>query len=156
MAEPIRKTVGLTSDVQFGENVTLVEPVNLYGCVIGDDVFVGPFVEIQKSVSIGAGTRIQSHTFICEFVDIGKDCFVGHGVMFINDVFASGGPARGDKSKWRSTRIGDGVSLGSNATILPVAICNDVVIGAGSVVTRDITEPGIYAGNPCRKLRDLP
>ncbi|MFS2179692.1 acyltransferase [Rhizobium pisi] len=156
MAELTRKTVGIASDVQFGGNVTLVEPVNLYGCEIGSDVFIGPFVEIQKSVSIGSGTRIQSHSFICEFVDIGSDCFIGHGVMFINDLFATGGPARGDKSKWKSTRIGDRVSIGSNATILPVAICDDVVIGAGSVVTRDIFHPGIYAGNPCRKLRNLP
>ncbi|MBY3202278.1 N-acetyltransferase [Rhizobium laguerreae] len=156
MAELTRKTVGIASDVQFGGNVTLVEPVNLYGCEIGRDVFIGPFVEIQKSVSIGSGTRIQSHSFICEFVDIGSDCFIGHGVMFINDLFATGGPARGDKSKWKSTRIGDRVSIGSNATILPVAICDDVVIGAGSVVTRDISQPGIYAGNPCRKLRNLP
>ena len=156
MAELTRKTVGIASDVWFGANVTLVEPVNLYGCEIGSDVFIGPFVEIQKSVSIGSGTRIQSHSFICEFVDIGSDCFIGHGVMFINDLFASGGPARGDKSKWKSTRIGDRVSIGSNATILPVAICDDVVVGAGSVVTRDISQPGIYAGNPCRKLRNLP
>ncbi|MBY2934829.1 N-acetyltransferase [Rhizobium ruizarguesonis] len=156
MAELTRKTVGIASDVQFGGNVTLVEPVNLYGCEIGRDVFIGPFVEIQKSVSIGSGTRIQSHSFICEFVDIGSDCFIGHGVMFINDLFATGGPARGDKSKWKSTRIGDRVSIGSNATILPVAICDDVVIGAGSVVTRDISQRGIYAGNPCRKLRNLP
>ncbi|MBB3312264.1 acetyltransferase-like isoleucine patch superfamily enzyme [Rhizobium sp. BK196] len=156
MAELTRKTVGIASDVEFGGNVTVVEPVNLYGCEIGSDVFIGPFVEIQKSVSIGSGTRIQSHSFISEFVDIGSDCFIGHGVMFINDLFASGGPARGDKSKWKSTRIGDRVSIGSNATILPVAICDDVVVGAGSVVTRDISQPGIYAGNPCRKLRNLP
>ncbi|MBB3388399.1 acetyltransferase-like isoleucine patch superfamily enzyme [Rhizobium sp. BK275] len=156
MAELTRRTVGIASDVQFGGNVTVVEPVNLYGCEIGSDVFIGPFVEIQKSVSVGSGTRIQSHSFICEFVDIGSDCFIGHGVMFINDLFASGGPARGDKSKWKSTRIGDRVSIGSNATILPVAICDDVVVGAGSVVTRDISQPGIYAGNPCRKLRNLP
>ncbi|MBB3445115.1 acyltransferase [Rhizobium sp. BK379] len=156
MAELTRRTVGIASDVQFGGNVTVVEPVNLYGCEIGSDVFIGPFVEIQKSVSVGSGTRIQSHSFICEFVDIGNDCFIGHGVMFINDLFATGGPARGDKSKWKSTRIGNRVSIGSNATILPVAICDDVVIGAGSVVTRDISQPGIYAGNPCRKLRNLP
>lgn len=142
-------------DVTMGTGVTITEPANLYGCVLGDDVFVGPFVEIQKQVSIGARTRVQSHSFICEFVTIGTDCFVGHGVMFINDTFASGGPARGDRSKWRSTNIGDGVSIGSNATIMPVSICSGVVIGAGAVVTRDIKEPGIYAGNPARKLRAL-
>lgn len=149
------RQVGIV-DVTMGTGVTITEPANLYGCALGDDVFVGPFVEIQKQVSIGARTRVQSHSFICEFVTIGTDCFVGHGVMFINDTFASGGPARGDRSKWRSTNIGDGVSIGSNATIMPVSICSGAVIGAGAVVTRDINEPGIYAGNPARKLRALP
>lgn len=149
------RQVGIV-DVTMGTGVTITEPANLYGCALGDDVFVGPFVEIQKHVSIGARTRVQSHSFICEFVTIGTDCFVGHGVMFINDTFASGGPARGDRSKWRSTNIGDGVSIGSNATIMPVSICSGAVIGAGAVVTRDIKEPGIYAGNPARKLRALP
>src|SRR5690606_20606460 len=107
----------------------------------------------QKDVSIGARTRIQSHAFICELVRIGTDCFISHGAMFVNDLFANGGPARGDKSLWKSTVVGDRVSIGTNATILPVTICDDVVIGAGSVVTRDIAEPGVYAGNPARKLR---
>ena len=138
-------------DVTFGTNVKVVQPANLYGCAIGDDCFIGPFVEIQKDVTIGPRTRIQSHSFVCELVTIGADCVVAHGVMFINDTFATGGPARGDKTKWKSTTIGNHVSIGSNATILPVSICDHVVIGAGSVVTRDITEPGIYAGNPARK-----
>jgi acetyltransferase-like isoleucine patch superfamily enzyme len=140
-------------DVNFGTNVTIIQPVNLYGCNIADDCFVGPFVEIQKNVAIGARTKIQSHSFICELVSIGEDCFIGHGVMFINDVFSSGEPAHGDKSKWKHTIISDNVSIGSNATILPVRICSNVVIGAGSVVTKDITEPGIYAGNPAKRLR---
>jgi acetyltransferase-like isoleucine patch superfamily enzyme len=140
-------------DVVFGKGVKVVQPANLYGCQIGDDCFIGPFVEIQKDVCIGARTRIQSHSFICELVSIGEDCFVGHGVMFINDTFATGGPARGRKELWRSTCIGNRVSIGSNATILPVEICDDVVIGAGAVVTRSITEPGSYAGNPARLLR---
>ena len=139
--------------VNFGSNVTVVQPVNLYGCNIGDDVFVGPFVEIQKSVTIGARTRVQSHTLICELVDIGEDCFIGHGVMFTNDLFGNGGPARGDRSLWRSTQVGHRVSIGSNATLLPVKICDDVVIGAGAVVTRDILVPGTYAGNPARLLK---
>jgi len=138
-------------DVVFGENVTVVEPVNLYGCEIGDGCFIGPFVEIQRSVIIGSRSKIQSHSFVCELVEIGEDCFIGHGVMFINDLFDNGGPARGDKDLWRSTSIGDRVSIGSNATVLPVSICNDVVIGAGSVVTKDISEPGVYAGNPARR-----
>lgn len=142
-------------DVAFGEHVTVVEPVNLYGCEIGDGCFIGPFVEIQANVKIGARTRVQSHSFICELVGIGEDVFIGHGVMFINDPFRIGGPARGDQTQWKSTTIGNGVSIGSNATILPVRICGAVVVGAGSVVTRDIVKPGIYAGNPARFLRAL-
>jgi acetyltransferase-like isoleucine patch superfamily enzyme len=149
-----RKSVGIV-DVQFGEAVTIVEPCNLYGCTIGDNVFVGPFVEIQKDVAIGARTRVQSHAFICEKTTIGEDCFIGHGVMFINDRFATGGPARGNRALWQETVIGDNVSIGSNATILPVSICAGVVIGAGAVVTKSIAEPGIYAGNPARKLRTI-
>ena len=146
------KSVGIL-DVKAGTNVTVVQPSNVYGCTLGNDVFIGPFVEVQKDVTIGDRTRIQSHSFVCELVAIGVDCFIGHGVMFVNDRFASGGPARGDKSKWESTTIGDRVSIGSNATIMPVSICDDVVIGAGAVVTRSITEPGAYAGNPARLLR---
>jgi UDP-3-O-[3-hydroxymyristoyl] glucosamine N-acyltransferase len=138
-------------DVQFGENVKVVEPVNIYGCKIGNDCFIGPFTEIQKTVNIGNQTKIQSHTFICELVDIGNNCFIGHGVMFINDLFDGGGPAQGDKTKWKYTKIGNHVSIGSNATILPVNICDNVVIGAGSVVTKDITVPGVYFGNPAKK-----
>jgi acetyltransferase-like isoleucine patch superfamily enzyme len=142
-------------DVQFGQGVKVVEPVNIYGCTIDDECFIGPFVEIQKEVHIGARTKVQSHSFICELVNIGSDCFIGHGVMFINDLFANGGPARGDKSLWKSTQIGNNVSIGSNATILPINICDGAVIGAGAVVTRDITEAGIYAGNPARLIRKL-
>ena len=142
-------------DVQFGENVKVVEPVNMYGCTIGENSFIGPFCEIQKNVTIGPNSKIQSHTFICEFVEIGAHCFIGHGVMFINDLFKEGGPAGGDQTKWKATKIGSNVSIGSNATILPVTICDGVVIGAGSVVTKDITEKGIYAGNPAKKIRIL-
>lgn len=153
MGTPELREIG-TNNVSAGERVVIVQPSNVYGCTLGDDVFVGPFVEIQKSVSIGARSRVQSHSFICELVDIGSDCFIGHGVMFVNDLFAKGGPARGDKTLWKSTTIGDRVSIGSNATILPVTICDDVVIGAGATVTRNIERPGVYAGNPARFLRD--
>lgn len=145
--------MGIGANVAFGERVKVVEPCNLYGCTIGDDCFIGPFTEIQKGVVIGARTRVQSHSFICELVNIGDDCFVGHGVMFINDTFATGIPARGNSDLWRETRIGCRVSLGSNATIMPVIIVDDVVVGAGSVVTKDITKAGTYAGNPARWLR---
>lgn len=144
---------GIRADVVFGEHVKVVAPVNLYGCAIGNNCFIGPFVEIQKDVTIGERTKIQSHAFVCELVTIGSDCFIGHGVMFINDLFSGGGPARGDKSKWKSTSVGNHVSIGSNATILPVSICDHVVVGAGSVVTKDITVPGVYVGNPAVFLR---
>jgi acetyltransferase-like isoleucine patch superfamily enzyme len=142
-------------NVNFGQDVKVVEPVNIYGCTIGNNCFVGPFVEIQKDVTIGKRTKIQSHTFICELVSIGDDCFIGHGVMFINDLFQKGGPAQGDKSLWMSTNIGNQVSIGSNATILPIDICDRVVIGAGAVVTKSITKPGIYVGNPAKLIKEL-
>lgn len=140
-------------NVTFGADVKVVQPVNLYGCQIDDNCSIGPFVEIQKDVAIGKRTKIQSHSFICEWVTIGADCFIAHGVMFINDLFDNGKPAGGDKSLWKKTTIGDNVSIGSNATILPVDICDGVVVGAGAVVTKDITEPGVYVGNPARKIK---
>ena len=152
MSEPILLKVQIR-DVVFGDQVKVVEPVNLYGCTIGSNCFIGPFVEIQNQVTIGQRTKIQSHAFICSLVTIGDDCVVAHGVMFINDSFERGGPAHGDQSLWKATLIGNKVSIGSNATILPVTICDHVVIGAGAVVTKDIDVPGIYAGNPARLIR---
>ena len=152
---PPKRYQAQVREVDFGKKVTIVEPCNLYECQLGDDVFVGPFVEIQKGVQVGARTRVQSHTFVCELVTIGQDCFIGHGVMFINDLFEEGGPAGGDASKWKSTQIDEGVSIGSNATILPVHICSGTVIGAGAVVTKDITVKGVYAGNPAKLLLSL-
>ncbi len=152
--DPIKKQAGIVN-VTFGEKVTIVEPVNIYGCEIGSNTFIGPFVEIQKDVSIGQFCKIQSHSFICELVTIGDHCFIGHGVMFINDLFSTGGPALGRKELWKRTSIGNHVSIGSNATILPVDICDHVVIGAGAVVTKNIAEPGIYAGTPARLIKPL-
>ncbi len=142
-------------DVKFGEDVTIIEPVNLYECEIGDGCFIGPFVEIQRNVKIGNNCRIQSHSFICEMVTIGDQCFISHGVKFINDLFLAGGPSRGNKALWKPTIIGNNVSIGTNSTILPIKICDNVVIGAGSVVTKDINEPGTYTGNPARKTRSV-
>jgi acetyltransferase-like isoleucine patch superfamily enzyme len=130
-------------------SVKIIEPVNLYGCTLEDNVFVGPFVEIQNNVLIGCRTRIQSHSFICSNVTIGSDCFIGHGVMFTNDKFID----RKLSKDFLPTTIGNKVYIGSNATILPISICDDVVIGAGSVVTKDITEPGTYVGNPARRIK---
>jgi acetyltransferase-like isoleucine patch superfamily enzyme len=150
--KPLITEIKINDDVQLGSNVRVVAPVNLYGCTLGDDCFIGPFTEIQKGVRIGRRTRIQSHSFICEKVAIGDDCFIGHGVMFINDKFEDGRPAGGDETKWKETIIGDNVSIGSNTTILPVTICSGAVIGAGAVVTKDILEKGVYAGNPARRI----
>ena len=152
MSRPELFQVGIR-EVTFGARVSVVEPCNLYECSIGDECFIGPFTEIQKGAVVGARSRVQSHAFICELVTIGEDCFIGHGVMFINDTFANGGPARGQRELWRETVVGNRVSIGSNATIMPVRIVDDVVIGAGSVVTKDITAAGTYAGNPARLLR---
>jgi acetyltransferase-like isoleucine patch superfamily enzyme len=154
MTGPTLRSAGIRN-VQFGANVTVVEPVNIYDCTIGDSTFVGPFVEIQHGVIIGKRCKIQSHAFICELVSIGDDCFISHGAMFINDPFAIGGPARGNRELWRQTRVGNNVSIGTNATIMPVTICDGVVVGAGSVVIKSINEPGIYAGNPARFLRRI-
>jgi acetyltransferase-like isoleucine patch superfamily enzyme len=154
MNEPELRAAGIVN-VEFGTKVTVVQPVNLYECKIDDECFIGPFVEIQKGVRIGKRSRIQSHTFICELVSIGDDCFISHGAMFINDLFAIGGPAGGAHHLWKSTRIGNHVSIGTNATILPVSICDKVVVGAGAVVTKDISQAGIYVGNPARFLRPL-
>ncbi|WP_333012310.1 acyltransferase [Kluyvera sichuanensis] len=143
-----------TRNVTCGENVVIYEPANLYDCTLGDNVFIGPFVEIQGNTRIGANSKIQSHTFICEYVTVGRDCFIGHGVMFANDMFREGKP-NADRESWGRITIGNNVSIGSGATILAVSICDSVVIGAGSVVTRSIEEKGVYAGNPARLLRLL-
>ena len=140
-------------NVTRGKNTEIIEPVNLYNCTIGNDCFIGPFVEIQEDVILGNKNRIQSHTFICSKVKIGNNCFIGHGVMFVNDKFQNGGPS--GKSKLKDTFIGNNVNIGSNATILPITICDNVVIGAGSVVTQNISKSGIYAGNPAKFLRNF-
>lgn len=139
-------------DSKIHETCEIIRPVNIYGATLGKNVFVGPFVEIQSGTEVGSRTKIQSHSFICSMVKIGHDCFIGHGVMFINDTFSVGAPAKGDKTKWRETSVSNHVYIGSNATILPVSICSNVVIGAGAVVTKDIEQPGTYLGNPARKI----
>lgn len=142
-------------NVTLGKNVRIIEPTNLYNCTLRNDVFVGPFVEIQSDVFVDEKTKIQSHTFICSKVRIGKNCFIGHGVMFINDKFTKGQNAKGNKELWESTTILNDVYIGSNSTILPVKICKKVVIGAGSVVTKDIRKSGVYAGNPAKFIRKI-
>ena len=138
-------------NLKKGKNCKIVKPVNIYGATLGDNVFIGPFVEIQKNVSIDNNTRIQSHSFLCEKVKIGKNCFIGHGTMFINDDF------KNDKINkvFKQTNISNNVLIGSNSTILPVKICSKVIIGAGSVVTKNINKSGVYAGNPAKFIRKL-
>lgn len=141
-------------DVVAGNNVTIIQPANIYQCELHDDVFVGPFVEIQKGSVIGQGSRIQSHSFICENVTIGRHCFIGHNVTFANDLFRSGAPDASAES-WIAITLGDYVTVGSGATVLTPSICSGAVIGAGSVVVRPVEIKGIYAGNPARLLRRL-
>jgi len=136
-------------DCKIGEGTKVWNFVNMYECEIGKDSMVGTFVEIQAGVKIGDRTRIQSHTFICELVTIGSDCFVAHGVMFINDLE----PPQPEREKWKETVIEDGVSIGSNATILPVHIGKNAMIGAGAVVTKDVPENAVVAGVPARVIR---
>lgn len=143
----------LIRDVKFGKNCTVVEPVNLFECKLGNNVFIGPFVEIGKNVDIGENSRISSHSFVCEKVKIGKDCFIGHGVMFTNDKFSDGNISF-KPDDWLETVIGNNVLIGSNSTILPIQICENVIIGSGSVVTKNITKPGTYAGNPAKFLKE--
>ena len=158
--EPVIKQIGIR-DVIFGENVTVVEPVNLYECRIGDNCFIGPFVEIQKGVIIGNNCRIQSHTFICELVSIGSNCFISHGVMFINDknptaINEHGGIENEDdwRSRFVKTIVEDGASIGSNATIMGgVKIGKNAIVGAGSVVTKDVPQNEVWAGNPAKILK---
>ena len=150
----IKKIKSKIINLKYKKNCTIIEPVNIYGSKFGKNIFVGPFVEIQKNTKIGDNTRIQSHSFICEKVEIGKNCFIGHGVMFINDNFKKGKITR-NFSLYKKTKIGDQVIIGSNSTVLPVYICPGTVVGAGSVVTKNIKKKGIYAGNPAKFLRKI-
>tara|TARA_B110000196_G_C20780716_1_gene490936 strand:+ start:113 stop:571 length:459 start_codon:yes stop_codon:yes gene_type:complete len=146
----VKKNKVSIKNVKFGKNVKITEPVNLYGCEIGDNCFIGPFVEIQKNVVIKQNTRIQSHSFICEYVKIGKNCFIGHGVNFVNDKFQNNKIIKKPK-KFLKTVVMDNVKIGSNSTILPIKIENNVVIGAGSVVSKNCKKNLIYFGNPAKK-----
>jgi acetyltransferase-like isoleucine patch superfamily enzyme len=139
--------MGNIKNVQFGENVSVVEPTNLYGCKIGNNVKIGPFVEIQRDSEIGDNSIVSSHSFIPSGVKIGNYVFIGHGVMFTNDTFDSDLIENWEMKK---TIIGDRVRIGSNSTILPVKIGNNVIIGAGSVVTKDIPDNVTVYGNPAR------
>jgi acetyltransferase-like isoleucine patch superfamily enzyme len=154
--------VCISDDVKLGENVKLSKFINLYGCTIGDNTKIGAFVEIQKKARIGNNCKISSHTFICEGVDIEDDVFIGHGVTFINDTFPRATNPGGElqtEEDWRVERtlVKKGASIGSGATILSnVTIGEKAIIGAGSVVTRDVPPNTVFVGNPARFLREVP
>jgi UDP-2-acetamido-3-amino-2,3-dideoxy-glucuronate N-acetyltransferase len=151
----------IAPDVIIGKNVQLNDFINLYGCEIGDGTKIGPFVEIQKKASIGRNCKIQSHTFICEGVIIEDEVFVGHGVMFINDRYPKATSESGGlqtEADWQvvPTVIKSKASIGSNATILcGITVGEGAVIGAGSVVTKNVEPNTVVAGNPARKLKKL-
>ena len=150
----MKKIKSKIKNLIHGKGCKIIEPVNIYGSKFGKNVFIGPFVEIQKNTVIGDNTRVQSHSFICEKVTIGKNCFVGHGVMFTNDDLKKGKVTR-DPKLFKKTKLGNNVVIGSNTTLLPVSIVSGTVIGAGSTVTKNINTKGIYAGTPAKLLRKI-
>jgi acetyltransferase-like isoleucine patch superfamily enzyme len=151
----------IAEDVKLGANVRLSSFINLYGCEIGDETKIGAFVEIQKNVHVGKRCKISSHTFICEGVTIEDHVFIGHGVVFVNDTYpratASGGRLQTEKDwKVELTVIKRGASIGSGATILSnISIGENAIVGAGSVVTKNVPANVIVAGNPARVLRHI-
>jgi acetyltransferase-like isoleucine patch superfamily enzyme len=149
----------ISSDVRLGKNVRLSQFLNLYGCEIGDDTKIGAFVEIQKNARVGKHCKISSHSFICEGVTIEDNVFIGHGVVFINDSYPRATTAAGDlqtEDDWKleQTVVKQGASIGSGATILSkVNVGENAIVGAGSVVTKDVPSDAIVAGNPAKVLR---
>lgn len=153
--------LAIAPDVKLGANVKLARFINLYGCEIGDETKIGAFVEIQKNAKVGRRCKISSHTFICEGVTIEDFVFIGHGVAFINDAFPRATTDSGDlqtEADWKvaPTVVREGASIGSGSTILcNVTIGEHAIVGAGSVVTRDVPARTIVAGNPARVLRSI-
>jgi acetyltransferase-like isoleucine patch superfamily enzyme len=156
----VNEYCSIAADVKLGQGVKLSKFINLYGCEIGDDTKIGAFVEIQKNASVGRRCKISSHTFICEGVSIEDNVFVGHGVMFINDIYprATVGGQLQTEADWRVERtvVKNGASIGTGATILAnVTIGENAIVGAGSVVTKDVPANCIVGGNPARVFRKI-
>jgi len=151
--------LSISPDVRLGENLKLSKFINLYGCEIGDNTKIGAFVEVQKNAKVGRNCKISSHTFVCEGVTIEDEVFIGHGVTFINDMYPRATTASGQlqtESDWAvaTTLVGKGASIGSGATILAgITIGERAIVGAGSVVTKNVAADAIVAGNPARVLR---
>jgi acetyltransferase-like isoleucine patch superfamily enzyme len=156
----VNEYCSIAPDVKLGKGVKLSKFINLYGCTIGDDTKIGAFVEIQKNASVGRQCKISSHTFICEGVTIEDNVFVGHGVMFINDIYprATANGQLQTEADWKVERtvIKNGASIGTGATILAnVTIGENAIVGAGSVVTKDVPANCIVAGNPAKVFRKI-
>ncbi len=157
------KYLCVAKDVKLGKNVKLSKFINLYGCSVGDNTKIGAFVEIQKNAKVGRNCKVSSHTFICEGVTIGDNCFIGHSVIFINDncprAVRADGAMESDKDwagRFVKTEVGRSVSIGSNATILGgIRIMDGAMVGAGSVVTKNIHRNEVWAGNPARFIRKV-
>ena len=155
------KYICITPDVKLGKYVKLSQFINLYGCEVGDETKIGAFVEIQKNARVGRRCKVSSHTFICEGVTIEDNVFIGHGVTFINDTFPRAATGTGElqtEQDWtvETTLVKKGASIGSGSTILSnVVIGEHALVGAGSVVTRDVPPHAIVAGNPARLIRQL-